>query len=105
LGGFIQLLVANSIILGRAEAYASKVPPAKSLVNPLAMGAGFTMALLCLGSVREILGSGTLLGFDLFGEHYQQWVVMILPPGGFFVLGGWLLLFEWLRQRKEQEES
>ncbi|MCP4488671.1 MAG: RnfABCDGE type electron transport complex subunit E [Gammaproteobacteria bacterium] len=105
LGAFIQLIVVNCMILGRAEAYASKVPPAKALVNALGMSVGFTIALLCLGSVREILGSGTLLGFDLFGEHYQQWVVMILPPGGFFVLGGWLLLFEWFKQREEKEDS
>ncbi len=105
LGAFIQLIVANCMILGRAEAYASKVPPAKALINALGMGLGFTIALLCLGSVREILGSGTLLGFDLFGENYQQWIVMILPPGGFFVLGGWLLLFEWLKERKEQQEA
>lgn len=101
LGAFIQLIVVNCMILGRAEAYASKVPPAKAIVNALGMGLGFTLALLCLGSVREILGSGTLLGIPLFGEDYQQWVVMILPPGGFFVLGAWLLLFDWLKQRKE----
>ncbi len=102
LGAFIQLIVVNCMILGRAEAYASKVRPTKALVNALGMGIGFTIALLCLGSVREILGSGTFLGFPLFGENYQQWVVMILPPGGFFVLGMWLLLFEWLKQRKEE---
>jgi len=101
LGAFIQLIVVNCMILGRAEAYASKVPPAKAIVNALGMGLGFTLALLCLGSVREILGSGTLLGLPLFGKDYQQWVVMILPPGGFFVLGAWLLLFDWLKQRKE----
>lgn len=100
LGAFIQLIVVNCMILGRAEAFASKVPPAKAIVNALGMGLGFTLALLCLGSVREILGSGTLLGMPLFGEDYQQWVVMILPPGGFFVLGAWLLLFDWLKQRK-----
>ncbi|MCP4292741.1 MAG: electron transport complex subunit RsxE, partial [bacterium] len=102
LGAFIQLIVVNCMILGRAEAYASKVRPTKALVNALGMGIGFTIALLCLGSVREILGSGTFLGFPLFGQEYQQWVVMILPPGGFFVLGGWLLLFEWLKERKIQ---
>ncbi len=101
LGAFIQLIVVNCMILGRAEAYASKVPPTKAIVNALGMGLGFTLALLCLGSVREILGSGTLLGIPLFGEGYQPWVVMILPPGGFFVLGAWLLLFDWLKQRTE----
>ena len=103
LGAFIQLIVANCVILGRAEAYASKQRLHTTLVNSLGMGAGFTIALLALGTVREILGSGTILGVSLFGEGFQPWVVMILPPGGFFVLGAWLLLFNWLRLRKERK--
>jgi len=99
LGAFIQLIVVNCIILGRAEAYASRNRPLKAVVNALGMGAGFTFALLCLGAVREILGAGALFGFDLFGPNFQPWVVMVLPPGGFLVLGGWLLFFEWLKQR------
>jgi len=103
LGAFIQLIVANCMILGRAEAFASRNPPMKTFVNNLGMGIGFTIALLCLGTVREMLGSGTLLGFPLFGATFEPWVVMILPPGGFFVLGGWLLLFDWLKNRKEEQ--
>jgi electron transport complex protein RnfE len=102
LGAFIQLIVVNCMILGRAEAYASKQRLGATIINGLGIGAGFTFALLCLGVVREILGSGTLFGMALFSEQYQPWVVMILPPGGFFVLGAWLLLFNWLRQRREQ---
>ena len=71
-----------------------------TIVNSLGMGVGFTLALLALGTVREILGNGTLLGVSLFGPDFQPWLVMILPPGGFFVLGAWLLLFNWLRQSK-----
>ncbi len=100
LGAFIQLIVANCIILGRAEAYAAKNRLGTTLVNSLGMGAGFTIALLCLGTVRELLGNGSLLGYPVFGEGFQTWVVMILPPGGFFVLGAWLLLFSWLQQRR-----
>jgi len=100
LGAFIQLIVVNCMILGRAEAYASKNKPLKTVVNGLGMGLGFTIALLCLGSVRELLGSGSLLGFSIFGAQFQPWVVMILPPGGFFVLGAWLLLFNWIEERK-----
>jgi len=100
LGAFIQLIVVNCIILGRAEAYASRHRMTASLVNSLGMGAGFSLALLCLGSVRELLGNGTLLGFAVFGERFQPWSIMILPPGGFFVLGAWLLLFAWLKERK-----
>jgi len=103
LGAFIQLIVVNCMILGRAEAYASKQRLGATVVNGLGMGVGFTIALLCLGSVREILGAGSLFGFPLFAENFQPWVVMILPPGGFFVLGGWLLLFNWYRQYRERK--
>jgi len=103
LGAFIQLIVVNCMILGRAEAYASKQRLGATFVNGLGMGVGFTIALLCLGGVREILGAGSLFGFPLFAENFQPWVVMILPPGGFFVLGGWLLLFNWYRQRRERK--
>jgi Na+-translocating ferredoxin:NAD+ oxidoreductase subunit E len=101
LGAFIQLIVVNCMILGRAEAYASKQPLGATIINGLGMGAGFTFALLCLGVVREVLGAGSFFGIPLFGEAFQPWVVMILPPGGFFVLGAWLLIFEWFRQQRE----
>jgi len=105
LGAFIQLIVVNCIILGRAEAHASKNPPLKSVINALGMGLGFTIGLFALGGTREILGAGKLFGISLFGEHFQPWVVMVLPPGGFFVLGGWLLLFSLLRSRKAATEG
>lgn len=100
LGAFIQLIVVNCIILGRAEAHASKNPPFRTVVNALGMGIGFSIGLFALGSVREILGAGKLFGIPLFGPDFQPWVVMVLPPGGFFVLGAWLLLFNWLSSRK-----
>lgn len=105
LGAFIQLIVANCMILGRAESYASRNNVSKAAVSALGMGTGFTIALLCLGTVREILGAGTLLGFPLFGADFEPWVVMILPPGGFFVLGSWLLIFALLKQRKTRMEA
>lgn len=100
LGAFIQLIVVNCVILGRAEAHASKNPPVKALLNALGMGAGFAIGLFAIGAVREILGAGKLFGFALFGPDFQPWVIMVLPPGGFFVLGTWLLLFNWLNSRK-----
>ncbi|MBI5329780.1 MAG: electron transport complex subunit E [Betaproteobacteria bacterium] len=100
LGAFIQLIVVNCIILGRAEAHASKTPPVKAVINAVGMGLGFTIGLLALGGVREIFGAGKLFGFSLFGPDFQPWVVMVLPPGGFFVLGAWLLLFNWIDSRK-----
>ncbi|HMP17916.1 MAG TPA: electron transport complex subunit E, partial [Gemmatales bacterium] len=101
LGAFISLIVVNCLILGRAEAFASKNRLDRSLLDALGMGLGFTLALLCLGSVRELLGSGSLFGFPLFGENYQPWVIMILPAGGFFTLAGWLLLINGINQRKK----
>lgn len=105
LGAFIQLIVVNCMILGRAEAYASKHRPIKATINALGQGAGFTIALLCLGIVREILGAGALFGVDLFGPNFEPWVVMVLPPGGFIVLGTWLLLFEWYNKRQEKKQD
>jgi electron transport complex protein RnfE len=102
LGAFIQLIVVNCMILGRAEAYASKQRLGATVINGLGMGAGFTIALLCLGAVREVLGAGSLFGVQLFSDNFQPWVVMILPPGGFFVLGAWLLVFAGYRQRRER---
>lgn len=101
LGAFISLIVVNCLILGRAEAFASNHGVYRSLLDGLGMGVGFTLALLCLGGVREVMGSGSLFGVRLFGERYQEWVVMLLPPGGFFTLAGWLLLFNWRAQRRE----
>ena len=105
LGAFIQLIVVNCIILGRAEAYASKNPVVSAFVNALGMGLGFTFALLCLGAVREVLGSGSLFGFSLFGPDFQPWAVFVLPPGGFFVLAFWLFLFSMVRKRMKMTEG
>jgi electron transport complex protein RnfE len=105
LGAFIQLIVVNCIILGRAEAHASKNPPLPAVINALGMGVGFTIGLFALGGTREILGAGKLFGMSLFGADFQPWVVMVLPPGGFFVLGAWLLLFSLLKSRKQAAEG
>ncbi len=101
LGAFISLIVANCLILGRAEAFASKNKPSMAVLDALGMGAGFTLALLCLGGVREILGAGSLFGLVLFPAGFEPWIVMILPGGGFFTLAGWLLLINYRRQRRE----
>ncbi len=104
LGAFIQLIVVNCVILGRAEAYASKQRLHTTFVNSLGMGLGFSLALLALGTVREILGQGTLLGVPVLPEGFQPWVIMALPPGGFFVLGSWLLVFNWLGPRRARRD-
>ena len=104
LGAFIQLIVVNCIILGRAEAYASKNTVVNAFVNALGMGIGFTFALLCLGVVREVLGSGTIFNITLFGPNFQPWAIFVLPPGGFFVLAFWLFLFSVIRRRKARKQ-
>jgi electron transport complex protein RnfE len=102
LGAFIPLIVVNCIILGRQEAFASKNSVRLALVDAMGMGLGFALALFLLGSVREVLGSGAFFGFPLFGPDYEPWVVMILPPGGFLMLGLLLLAFEAVKQARRR---
>jgi len=103
LGPFVALIVVNCMILGRAEAFASKNTIPRAILDAVGMGLGFSLALLCLGCVREILGAGTFLGVRLFGPHYEPWVIFLLPCGGFFTLGAWLLVFAIWRERKDRE--
>jgi electron transport complex protein RnfE len=102
LGAFIPLIVANCMILGRQEAFASRNSVRLAMVDALGMASGFLFALFALGSVREILGEGKLFGIDLFGANFEPWVIMILPPGGFLTLGLLLLFFSWLQEKKEK---
>jgi len=101
LGAFISLIVVNCLILSRAEAFASKNSIGKSMLDALGMGLGFVLALFCLGMVREILGNGTIFNFPVFPDNFQEWIVMILPAGGFFTLALWLLLFNLYKQKRE----
>ena len=86
LGLFIPLIVVNCIVLGRAEAFASKNKPGSSAIDGLGIGLGFTFALVLLGSIREILGSGKLFNFTLYPESYVT-LLFVLAPGAFIVLG------------------
>jgi electron transport complex protein RnfE len=87
LGIFIPLIVVNCIILGRAEAFASRNEVLPALADGAGMGVGFTLALGVLGAVRELFGSGQLLGHAVFGAGYQPLLLLILPPGAFIALG------------------
>jgi electron transport complex protein RnfE len=100
LGAFIPLIVSNCLTLERAEAYAARNPVMKSTLDALGMGLGFAFALTCLGTVREVLGAGTFLGFPVFGPNFEPWVLFLLPPGGFISLAIWLLIFATWRERK-----
>jgi electron transport complex protein RnfE len=101
LGAFIALIVVNCLILGRQEAFASKNSVGMSILDALGMSLGFTFAMLCIGIPREILGSGSLFNIPLFGSGFEPWVIMILPPGGFFMLGFLLLGFNWYSKRSK----
>ncbi|MGA1795294.1 MAG: electron transport complex subunit RsxE [bacterium] len=87
LGIFIPLIVVNCIILGRAEAFASKNPVMNSIADGLGMGLGFTLSITVLGSIRELLGNGSVFGFSLLGKSYLPFLIAILPPGAFVALG------------------
>jgi len=102
LGAFISLIVVNCLILGRAEAFASKNPVKLSVLDALGMGGGFSLALFMLASLREILGNGSFFGVSLFGPNFEPWVIMILPPGGFIMLGLLLLVFASVREARQK---
>jgi len=101
LGIFVPLIVVNCIILGRAEAFASKNTVLDSIADALGMGLGYTLALLSLGITRELLGNGTLLGYPILGSGYTPILIFVLPPGAFLVLGVYLGLFNWIEQRRQ----
>jgi len=105
LGAFIALIVVNCLILGRAEAFASKNTIGRATLDALGMGVGFTAALLSIGVVREILGSNSLFGIALFPDGFQTWTVMVLPSGGFFAMAMWLLLVNWLKNRQAENQA
>lgn len=93
LGLYVPLIVVNCVILGRMEAFASKNPIRNSLADAAGIGLGFTWALAFIGSIRELLGAGTILGIQVFGASFQPAIVFILPPGAFLTLGFMLAFF------------
>ena len=103
LGIFLPLIVVNCIILGRAEAFASKNPVAASAADGLGMGIGFTLALTLMGCIRELLGNGTVFGASLLGTSYQPMLLMILPAGGFLVYGLMLGIINALSNRGKED--
>ena len=98
LGVFIPLIVVNCIILGRAEAFASKNGPIDSILDGVGIGLGFTLALTAIGAVREVLGSGAIFGYSLGIADYMP-LVFVLAPGAFFVLGYMMVLFNKLAKK------
>ena len=102
LGLFIPLIVANCAILGRAEAFASKNSVPKAMLDGLASGLGFTLALFVLGGAREILGSGKLFDVDIMGAGFHPALGFVLPPGAFIALGFILVGVRWINQKREE---
>ncbi len=116
LGIFIPLIVTNCVIIGRAESFASRQPVDRALVDALAMGIGFTLVLVSLGAMREIIGNGTLLSHAhlMFGEgarnlsmtlvaDYRGFLLAILPPGAFIGLGLIIALYNVIKERRQRE--
>lgn len=99
LGIFVPLIVVNCIILGRAEAFACKNSVFKSIADGLGMGLGFTINLIIVSSIREILGNGTIYSYPVFPKEYLPVLIMILPPGAFLTLGYLLGLSNWINMR------
>lgn len=104
LGLFIPLIVVNCIILARAEAFASKNKVLPSAIDGLSMGLGFTVALIIIATIREILGAGTFLGFPILGAAYKPAILFILPPGAFLTLGFVIAAVQRIRNSKEDRE-
>ena len=105
IGAFISLIVVNCMILGRAEAFANKNTVGRSLLDAIGTATGFTIALVLMSALREVLGSGTLLGYRVLGPSFEPWVIMVLPPGGFFTIGFYMLIFGWLHERKARRQG
>lgn len=105
LGIFIPLIVVNCIILARAEAFASKNKPLASIVDGLGMGLGYALALLVLGSLREILGAGSIFDIELFGSGFEPALIFIMPAGAFILLGILIAIFNSVRNKKASKNS
>ncbi|WP_303850912.1 electron transport complex subunit RsxE [Seleniivibrio woodruffii] len=100
LGLFIPLIVVNCIVLGRAESFASKNGVFDSLLDGIGSGLGFTLTLFVLGSIREVLGSGSWFGINLFGSGFSPAILLILPPGAFIVLGFMMAFNNFVEERR-----
>lgn len=105
MGPYIALIITNCIVLGRQEAFASRQPVGLSILDALGNGAGFTIALLMMGAPREVLGNGTFLGVRVMPPSFEPWVVMMLPPGGFLMIGLLLLGVNWNQLRRKEKAA
>lgn len=100
LGPYVPLIVVNCIIMGRIEAFASKNSILPSFLDSLGMGLGFTVSLIVIGSIRELLGNGSVFGYNILTSFYKPMLVMILPAGAFITLGLLMGLYNYIKDRK-----
>jgi electron transport complex protein RnfE len=103
LGVYLSLVVVFAIILARAEVFASKNKVIPSMLDGLGMGCGFTIAMLAISAIREVIGNGTILGYSVFGSGYNPALIMILPPGAFILIGYMMGAIKLYIKRKEDK--
>lgn len=103
LGPYVGLIITNCIIMGRAEAFAISNPPLPSFLDGLAAGFGYTIILLCISLVREILGFGTIFGITVLPETFTKWTLMVMPPSAFFILACIMWFVNNRRIKKQME--
>jgi Na+-transporting NADH:ubiquinone oxidoreductase subunit D len=105
LGPYVGLIITNCIIMGRTEAIALSNPPGFSLIDGFASGMAYGYVLLIIAFFRELLGSGTLWGFPIFGDWWTNWSIMIMPPGAFFMLALFIWVVKGLIMKPEEEKK
>jgi Na+-transporting NADH:ubiquinone oxidoreductase subunit D len=103
LGPYVGLIITNCILMGRAEAFASKNSPLDAVVDGLGAGIGYTLVLLAIATVRELFGFGSLLGFQILGDWWVRWSIMIMAPSAFFLLAImiWIINNKFYLQKKQ----
>ncbi|BES66019.1 NADH:ubiquinone reductase (Na(+)-transporting) subunit D [Gottschalkiaceae bacterium SANA] len=102
LGPYVGLIITNCIIMGRCEAFAQANPPHIAFIDGIAMGTGYTLVLLTIAFVRELLGFGTLFGIQVMGESWVSWSIMIMPPGAFFMLGILIWILHTFKEKNQE---
>ncbi len=105
LGPYVPLIITNCIIFGRVEAFAQKNPVLPTIMDALGTGIGFTFALVVMGLIREILGFGSIFGFHIMGAWFTPWIVMILPPGAFLVMGTLIAIVNYISHKQSSQEE
>jgi Na+-transporting NADH:ubiquinone oxidoreductase subunit D len=105
LGPYVGLIITNCIIMGRSEAFAMNNPPSLSLVDGLASGIGYSYVLIIVAVFRELLGTGELWGYTIFGGWWTNWAIMVMPPGAFFMLAIFVWIIKGVLVPEEEEES